>query len=215
MPRERLLREGPSVLTSQELWQCVLGWGKSGYPVKKLASQVDSLLRHWVVASSQPNLPTQLGPAQTARVLAILELAHRWQQLQSTVISSPKEALQWCHDIRSARTERLLALYCGANGEVLHREVLAMGSMNTVVIQPRDLFRPVTKLPVDSIVLCHNHPSGNPQPSTHDEIFTARMEAACRIMGLWLRDHLVVTSGEYFSFREAGRLTSGVSQTES
>lgn len=207
LPREKLHQFGAPSLTEIELWQCVLGWGRPGHSVQSLARGIHQALKSWSVFDRRlPPLSAELGQAQQARVSAVLELAYRWNKVAKSTLDSPEAVLAWCQELRRAATERLLVLYCGINGEVLRQETVAVGGLNSATLSPRDIFRPVADLPVDSLVLCHNHPGGSLQPSAQDEVFTARVEAACKLLGFWLRDHLIVTTGEYFSFREAGRL---------
>lgn len=206
-PRERVLSIGAKTLTEPELWQCILGWGRPGHSVQELSRQVTTLTERSVpLLASQLSLPSYLGSAQQARILAVVELAHRWRVQGDIPLRSPESVLAWCHSLRQSRSERILVLYCGLRGEVLRSEIVAMGGLNAVAVTPKDIFRPILDLPVDSLVICHNHPSGSLEPSPDDEVFTVRMEAACRILGYTLRDHLIVTRESYFSFREAGRL---------
>lgn len=207
-PRERILRLGGASLTDQELWQCILGVGSAARPVREMSSHLSKLFTTWMPGDDRlPHLPSWLGPAQRARVLAILELSQRWRSQKSVSLSSPQQVLMWCQSLRMARNEQILVLYCGVNGDVLRQETVAMGSLNQVGVTPKEIFRLVGDLPVDSLVLCHNHPSGSLMPSSEDEVFTARIEAACKLLGFWLRDHLIVTKTGYYSFRESGKLT--------
>jgi DNA repair protein RadC len=95
-----------------------------------------------------------------------------------------------------------MVLYCATRGQLLRAVPLALGSINMVGIRPHDIFANALDLPVDSIVMCHNHPSGDAQPSPADIVFTRRIQAACSLMGYWLRDHIIMARREYYSFRE-------------
>ncbi len=204
-PRERLLRSGPSLLSERDLWQCILGSGRRGWPVEKIAAEVQRTFSSGKSKKSHFALP--LGQAQKARVLAVIELFSRWHTApQSVSLTSPSDVLAWCTDLRRAKQEQLLVLYCGVSGNVLRNEVVAVGGLQQVSVAPRDIFRLASELPVDSLVLCHNHPSGSILPSSQDEVFTARIEAACKLLGYWLRDHIIVTANEHFSFRSQGKL---------
>jgi DNA repair protein RadC len=89
---------------------------------------------------------------------------------------------------------------------VLRRVCIRSEKKSTVEITPREVFEQAWGIPIHSLVVCHNHPRGSPLPSKEDEVFTARLEAGCRLLGYTLLDHLIVTTTEYYSFREAGKL---------
>lgn len=206
-PREKLFALGPAALSEAELWQCILGIGRVGRSVQHIARLLVSLTPSTLGSTPTPlSLPGWLGGAHSARVQAVCELALRWRNQSEVSLTSPENVLSWCQNLRTARTERIQVLYCGLRGDVLRSEVVAIGGLSTASISPKELFRPIVGLPVDSLVVCHNHPSGSLQPSAEDVVFTAKVEAACRILGYTLRDHLIVTKTAYYSFREAGKL---------
>jgi len=204
-PREKLLKYGASPLTQQELWSCVLGIGRPGKPVQKLARWVVEQTQQLPTVSSEV-LRTELGSSQAARVLAILELQKRVQQTSQFRIQQVADVLLVVKELASAQQEQILCLYLSAMNELLQTERIALGTLNAALLHPRDLFFPIRFLPVANIILCHNHPSGHAEPSPEDRIFTARVEAACEILGITLYDHVIVARQEHYSFREAGLL---------
>jgi len=204
-PREKLLRYGASPLSQQELWSCVLGMGRPGKPVQKLA--------RWVVENTgefknvtPESLRNELGNSQAARVLAILELHKRQQQRPQFRIQQVEDVLLVVKELASAQQEQILCLYLSATNELLQTERIALGTLNAALLHPRDLFFPIRFLPVANLILCHNHPSGKAEPSVEDQTFTARVESACEILGITLYDHVIVAKQEHYSFREAGLL---------
>lgn len=204
-PREKLLRYGAQSLSSQELWACILGMGRPGKPVQRLARWiVENTKGKASVAAEQ--FATELGKSQAARVLAALELNQRTRQREQFRIQSVQDVLLVVQELASARQEQILCLYLSATNELLHTECIAIGGLNAALLHPRDLFFPIRFQPVAHIVLCHNHPSGNAQPSDEDRIFTARVQAACELLGITLYDHVIVAKRNSFSFREAGLL---------
>ena len=139
-------------------------------------------------------------------MLAVIELWHRWSQHQQRVFQAPKDALLLLPELVEAQQERVVGLYLSASAQILRQETLAVGSWNAALLQPRDIFFPIRWLPVDAVVLCHNHPSGKLLPSDQDKRFTQRVQAAARILGISFHDHLILSNQGYFSFREAGLL---------
>lgn len=204
-PREKLLRYGAGSLTDRELWMCILGMGRPGKPVQKLAA--------WVVRgtqsgelSSPERVRTELGESQTARVLAVQELLQRRQQKRQFRILSVQDVLLVVQELAQSRQEQILCLYLSASNELLHTEKIALGTLNAALLHPRDLFFPIRFQPVAHIVVCHNHPSQLTEPSGEDTVFTKRVEAACELLGITLYNHVIVGKETHFSFREAGLL---------
>lgn len=201
------MRLGAASLCDDELWCCVLGTGTKQRPLvataRWLASAVTSLS---ALEKLSQTLTEHCGDAQRARVLAVLELAKRLSAHHAQQIRTLDDVLIRAAQLRRFKKEHVLALYCSASAEVIHEEVVAIGGLNSAYIEPRDVLSPIQFQPVDSIVVCHNHPSGSPEPSPADMTFTARLAAACRIMGIGLRDHVIVSPRGHYSFREHGHL---------
>lgn len=209
LPREKLHRYGAKSLTLQELWMCVLGVGTRKAPVQVLARRIaNSMRRGQLLFASIKTLDSSFGPAQTARILAISELLSRAQQRSEIQLQSIRDVTLLCQDFADSQKEHLRILYCGTDARVIFQENIAMGGINMVSVSPREIFFPIRWRPVDSIVVCHNHPSGNVMPSAQDKVFTARIEAASQLLGIWLRDHVIVSGNRAYSFRESGLLAS-------
>lgn len=201
---------GSGQLSLAELWMCVLGHGTAGKPVKSLAQELTNIMKQADFQSPNPESMQLLGRllsrSQLARVLAIVELWQRWTQHEQRVFRSPKDALLLLPDLASAAQERVVSLYLSASSQILLQETLAIGSWNAALLQPREIFFPIRYLPVDALVLCHNHPSGKLLPSDQDKRFTQRVQAAAGILGIQFYDHIIVAKTGYFSFREANML---------
>jgi DNA repair protein RadC len=204
-PREKLLRYGAQALSLQELWACILGMGRPGKPVQRLARWIAENTKE-KGAVSPDKISHELGKSQGARVLAALELSKRSVQREQFRIQGIQDVLLVVQELASARQEQILCLYLSATNELLQTECVAIGGLNAALLHPRDLFFPIRFQPVANMVLCHNHPSGNSQPSDEDRIFTARVQAACELLGITLYDHVIVAKDQSFSFREQGLL---------
>ncbi len=202
-PREKLLRLGVKALSEEELWCCVLGSGTRKKPLPALARSLVGLLPNF----DPKSLFGRLGEAQYCRVVAVAELLARLNERRQVQLQKPEDVWLLCQDLALASKEMIKALYCNSRAEVIHTEVLALGGLNIALLQPKEIFFPLRWQPIDSIVLCHNHPSGNLEPSGEDLVFTRRIQAACELMGLNLRDHLIVAREGYLSLREQGVLT--------
>lgn len=190
---------------------CILGHGSVNKPVEHLSTQVTSILRTHAENEASPECFQQLSlilpRTQLARVLAVQEMFRRWTQHHHRVFRSPRDALLLLPELARAAQEHVVVLYLAANQEILRQEVLAVGSWNAAWLTPKEVFYPIRWAPVESIIVCHNHPSGSLLPSEQDKQFTGRLQQAAELLGVQLQDHLILSREGYFSFREAGLLS--------
>lgn len=121
-------------------------------------------------------------------------------------VTSPSQALVHLGDIRSCSQEKVVAIYLDARNRPLRREIIAIGGLRASVIQPRDVLAPTLGLPVAGIILAHNHPSGDPQPSPDDLQVTRQLAGAAQLFGIELMDHIIVTATRCVSIKEMGGL---------
>jgi DNA repair protein RadC len=150
-----------------------------------------------------------MGRAGATRLVAALELHRRLNREASAErhkLSRPAEVFREVRDIRRARKEHLVGLYLDAQNNLIHRETLSIGSLNTTRTHPREILFPAIQHAALGFILCHNHPSGGIEPSPEDLEFTAAVKRAGELMGIELYDHLVVAEGGFTSMRERGLL---------
>ncbi len=185
---------------------CILGVGSTKSSVRVLASRLADHMRQGTLAEVAPH-EVGLGPAQAARLSAVREIVYRYQQRSSVQIGSVRDVALLCQDFANSTRERLRIFYCSTDGRVVHQEDIALGGMNMVTVSPREIFFPIRWHPVDSLVLCHNHPSGNVAASAPDKVFTTRVNAAAQLLGIWVRDHVIISGEKTYSFREEGLLS--------
>ena len=142
------------------------------------------------------------------RLLACAEVARRYQPKAAVPepITTPAQALAHLGRLRSGGREALAVLLLDIRLSLLAVEVVATGTVAHVSVEPREVFAPAVTVGASSVVLAHNHPSGDPQPSAQDIDFTRAMVDAGRVLGIDVLDHLIVCARSYYSFRRAGRL---------
>lgn len=209
-PREKLAVLGAANLSEAELVAIILGSGTAGQNVLKLARQF--LKKHSL--ESLPRISIQklsatkgIGSVQAGKLQAAVELGRRiFRTVPVKVIRRPEQAAAETAELAGKRQEYLVALYLNARDELLEKQVVALGSLNTSSVEPRDVFAPALALPCGRVILVHNHPSGDPSPSRDDKNLTIAIAEAGEILGIRLVDHLIITKRDYFSFREAGLL---------
>jgi DNA repair protein RadC len=166
-------------------------------------------LGSWGAASDEGIAALGLTRRQGLRLrlcARLLDHAERDAWVMPAPITSPIDVLPHLGDIRDARQERVVAIYLDARNRPIGREVVAIGGLRASVIQPRDILAPALALPAASLVLAHNHPSGDTRPSPEDVDVTRQLASAARIMGLELLDHVVVSRSGFTSLKELGLL---------
>lgn len=152
-----------------------------------------------------------IGPAGAARLLACLELARRasaWPASDRPVVSTPEDVVALCAtQLRGLDREHFWALILSTKNRLLRMVEVSVGSLNTSIVHPRELFKEAVRSSAASIVVVHNHPSGDPTPSSADLQLTRRLAKAGEVLGIELLDHVVVgDGGAHASMRHMGVL---------
>jgi len=213
-PREKLLRHGAAALGDNELIALVLGSGSRRAGALAVANE---LLRgrgglHALARSSCTDLASVpgIGSAKAARLVAALELGRRTLARAPgarTLIRSPRDAAAFLLPNFGARAmEQFGVVLLDAQHRVLRVAVIAAGTLNSTVVEPRDVFREAMLGGAAAVVAFHNHPSGDPTPSRDDVELTARLGAAGTLMGIALVDHVILGDVRYCSMKEMGAL---------
>lgn len=191
-PREKILNLGAEALSLEELLSVIMVTGTKTSPVSKLANQISKLTtKSKLTKNSLYNLG--LTPSKTAQVLAALELGQRLNTKKNLHLTSAESVFAQSFEITRLEKESLVCFYLNARGEILKKEVIAVGFLNRVNLLPREIFSLIKQLPVSAIILVHNHPSGILEPSKEDIIFTQRVKIAADILGIKLLDHLIIS----------------------
>ncbi len=206
-PRERLLDWGAAALTDVDLLAAILGTGTSGADVLETAGRIVravNVRRLHLVPVEDLLAVRGLGPARAAQLLAAAELGRRlWPDGEAVpLVRGPEQIYELTRDIRAANREHFVGFYLNSRHQVLRRDIISIGSLNASIVHPREVYLPAIALSAASLVLAHNHPSGDPTPSEEDLAITRRLHDAGRLLGIELVDHVVVARDAYASFRE-------------
>ena len=137
---------------------------------------------------------------------AVLEFSRRVLDRgmgMDTPITSPADALPEIRHIRDLKKEHFVAIFLNARNQVIKTDTISMGSLNASLVHPREVFAPAVGISAASVILGHNHPSGDVTPSREDIELTRRMVQAGEIMGIEVVDHLIVASDKFLSMKEA------------
>jgi DNA repair protein RadC len=204
-PRERLLQKGPEKLSDEELIAVLLGSGAEGKNVIYLANEL--LGREGLAGLGRRTIPELLrargmGPAKVARLLAAFELTRRIgdEQADEHEFFEPDTLARSLMRAYSNRSqEHFGAVYLDAKKKILRREELFRGTINRASVSTREIVRQALQENATGIVLFHNHPSGNPQPSLEDIHFTRKAKDACELVDVRLVDHMILGHKRYYT----------------
>jgi DNA repair protein RadC len=182
------------------LLECLIGRAAS----RPLSMELPQLLEASEAELTILGLPLQAR----RRLLACAEVARRYQPRTSLPqpITTPGLALAHLGRLRTEDREMLAVILLDVRLSFLGLEYVAIGAVAHVSVEPREVFAPAVSARASSLVLAHNHPSGDPEPSQQDVVFTRSMVGAGRVLGIDVLDHLIVTPRSYYSFRRSGRL---------
>jgi len=217
-PRERLTRHGADVLTDAELLAIFLRTGTAGLDVLTLSKQ---LVKEWGTLRRLAGCTVQelskfsgIGPAKAAELKAAFEMGRRMARPEVEKLRVDRAGVIYdllAGEMQSLPHESLRVLLLDTRHGRLEEKEISRGSLNESIAHPREIFRPAVSKGAYSIVVVHNHPSGDPQPSEADRRLTRRLAEAGTLLQIPLADHVIIGSkrgdlAPYFSFREAGLL---------
>lgn len=211
-PRERMKEFGPKALADHELLAILLRTGTKDKNVLNVAfdvlNHVEGLydLRH-VSLQELMEVPG-IGEVKAIEILAAIEFGSRVarapQLKEGTVISSSWVGEYLVEEMAGLTQENVIALYLNTKNDIIKNETVFVGSLNTSVAHPREIFKGAVRYSAARVIIAHNHPSGNTDPSEADLSFTRRMVDAGEMMGIEVIDHFIVGEHKYLSLREHG-----------
>lgn len=213
-PREKLLRHGAPSLGDNELVALVLGSGCRRRGALTVANELLAARGglHGLVQASCDDLAqvAGIGRARAAQIAAALELGRRTLSRAPKArlqLQTPQQAAACLMPAFGARpVEQFGIVLLDTKHRILRTTVLAVGTLNSAGVEPREVFREAALGGAAALVVFHNHPSGDPSPSPDDEDLTRRLVAAGVLMGIPVVDHLILGDVRYCSFKETGRL---------
>jgi DNA repair protein RadC len=207
-PREKLISKGAQNLKDEELLAILIRTGIEGKNVLEVARQILRKYSKKRILKMDYNDLIKIKGVSSAKactILAALELAKRILKIGETtipVIESTKDVLAQFSYLRDKKREHLAALYLNARNEMIFKKHLFVGTLNANLVHPREIFEQALLHNAASVILVHNHPSGDPEPSQDDLEITKRIIEAGKIMGINVLDHIIITKTKVFSFKE-------------
>lgn len=205
-PRERLITHGPQALSTAELLAVLLNVGTKREEVMTMATRVLREYGEKTIASETnvKRLQTELDlpEAKSCQIVAAFELGRRFYSKgtgRSIVFRTPSQVHDYLKDMGSMPKEQLRGLYLNSRYQLIHDEIISIGSVTANIVHPREVFRPALEYNASAVILAHNHPSGDSTPSAEDRAITKQLVAAAEMIGIELLDHIVISDNSYTS----------------
>lgn len=209
-PRERLAAQGAEQLSDAELVAILLGSGIRGLNALRLAeavlASVDGLGGLRRIPFDDLRLVQGIGPARAATLKAAAALADRMAHAgdRRPVLSSPQDVADYLHDLAHAETEHLRVVLLDTRNRPMRRIDVYQGSVNTSLIRIGEVFRDAVRANAPSVIVAHNHPSGDPSPSPEDVAVTRAMVEAGRLLDIEVLDHVILSASGFVSLKAKG-----------
>ena len=201
-PREKLQARGAAALSDYELLMAIIGSGNAQADVTKIARDVRKIL-----GEKGSNLTYEdllkikgLGAAKATQLMASFELWRRqFEVSERPIIDSPEKAAEQFADIRDKKQEYFVCLTLDGANRLIAKRVISIGTLTASLVHPREVFAEAITDRAASIIVAHNHPSGNLEPSLADKEVTERLRQAGEILGIEILDHLILGEGGFQS----------------
>lgn len=213
-PREKLIKMGAGALSNAELLAILLRIGNKSESAVQLATRI---ITKSGGLRSLPDLSLEelqdnkgIGPDKAVTIKAALELGSRLatapREETGSITTPGQAAALFMEELRYKKKEFFKILLLNTKNHIISREEISVGSLSASIVHPRELFIAPLRKSAASIIMFHNHPSGDPAPSQQDLEVTRRLVDAGNILGIAVRDHIIIGDGCFFSFREKGLL---------
>ena len=208
-PWKVIWNQGPESLDDVDLLSILIGEDDISDSLRKTCQQM--LIQYGSVALAREKMPKHLTESfglnrgQAIRLVAAFELGKRFLSSAShleIILLSADDVFNYLKEMGSLKKEHLRGLYLDARGKLLLDDVLAMGSLTTSTVHPRDVFVPALECAATAVILAHNHPSGDPKPSPEDIKLTKQLKEAAQLMGIDVVDHIIISGTSFVSMSD-------------
>jgi len=213
-PREKMLKYGKEYLSNSELIAILIRTGCADKSAVSLASEIicgndDGILDLCNLTVEELCSIKGVGKTKACQIIAGIELGKRVMRLSKPLkkITSPNDVYNlMIGDIKFLKKEKFFTILLDTKHQIINVENISIGSLNSSIVHPREVFNLAVKKSAAAIILVHNHPSGNPNPSQEDLLITERLVDSGKILGINVIDHIIIGNNEYYSFKENSNL---------
>ncbi len=204
-PREKYLERGIDSLSDMELLAIIVGRGIKGKNFLSVSRSLLSKMRKVLETKQEVTLESisdidGIGVVTGMKILCGIELGRRLYDLgegERSLVRNSQEAFALLKYISKKKQEHIVALFLNSRFEVISKRVICIGSLDGVSVLPRDIIIPALEVNASSVVIAHNHPSGDSTPSLEDIDITKRISDGLELVGLSLLDHIVIGKNEW------------------
>jgi DNA repair protein RadC len=205
-PREKMIAYGPGDLTLSEIVAIVLGVGTKKEEILQMSQRI--LKEYGEQSIAHETSPQRMAEIldipviKACQLIAAFELGRRFYATKSgrpVFIRTADQAYEHLKAMGGLNKEQLRGLYVNSRYELVHEEVISVGSLTANIVHPREVFQPAIEYGAVGVIIAHNHPSGNPEPTDADLIVTTQVKSAGTILGIDLLDHIIVTQDDFKS----------------
>ncbi len=209
-PREKLMAKGVQNLKDAELLAILLNTGVAGENVLQVASRIlGQYSKREIINLNFKELSgiKGVGQVKACLLLACAEFIKRALEAKeeiAPIIKTVDDVVAQSIYMKDKQREHFMVLYLNARNELIFKKPMFVGTLNANIVHPREIFGEALKQNAAFVIFCHNHPSGNPQPSQTDLEINKRLVEAGKIMGIEALDHIIITKTKVFSFKESG-----------
>ncbi|MFA6963642.1 MAG: DNA repair protein RadC [Patescibacteria group bacterium] len=199
-PQEKLVKYGTKKLSDAELLAIILRTGTKECNVLDLSKKILRKYREKLSSLEIDELKKikGLGETKACQLIAVVELARRLiHDNAKPLLISPEVVFESVKEIRESKKEHLLAIYLDVRNREISREIISIGTLTANLVHPREIFEPAIRQLAAGIIIVHNHPSGDTQPSDEDREATKQLRKAGNILGIEVVDHIIVSEHNY------------------
>jgi DNA repair protein RadC len=203
-PREKLQRKGVAALSDFELLEVLIGSGTASADVGYIAKQIQKMLQKGTDSLTYENLLAIKGVsiATAGKIMSSLELTRRHLVRDVTPLLTQQDVLARLVELRTKQQEHFICLSLDGGQRLIAQRTVTIGILDSVIAHPREVFADAIADRAASVIIAHNHPSGDTMPSRQDVTLTQQLSAAGQLLGIPLRDHIILTKTDCFSFRQ-------------
>lgn len=206
-PRERFLKQGPEALSDAELFAILLRTGTKGENVIDMSNRLIKeygLDKLFECSLKELQKIKGIGPDKAMQILTISELQKRINQSKKPInkITCAEDVFNYFHErLKDKKEEHFYLLMLNSQNYIIGEQLITKGILDTSIVHPREVFKPAIKNSAAKIILIHNHPSGNPEPSEEDREITEKLKKSGEELGIKVLDHVIIGKESFWNYK--------------